>query len=136
MPLHLALASLAAQLRHHVTDLRHARCAYRMALRLEPAGGVHGDLARQAGVAFCTERSTLAFPDKAEVWYFVRDLTRKGVLATYDRVLKAAKGAAIATDTKHEIELITGVHAYLLNRPLTELIPADTAKARVRRHGR
>jgi len=61
-------------------------------------------------------------PANAEAWYFVRDLDRAGVQSTYERVLKAAKGAAIATETRHEVDLITGVHAYLLNRPLTELI--------------
>jgi aminobenzoyl-glutamate utilization protein B len=68
-------------------------------------------------------------PDRAEVWYFVRDLDRAGVISTYNRVLKTAKGAAIATDTTHEVDLITGVHAYLLNRPLTELIDRNLRAA-------
>ena len=68
-------------------------------------------------------------PDRAEVWYFVRDLDRAGVISTYNRVLKAATGAAIATETTHEVDLITGVHSYLLNRPLTELIDRNLRAA-------
>lgn len=61
-------------------------------------------------------------PDYAKVWYFVRDLTRQGVESTYVRILKAAHGAAIATETEQEVHLLTGVHSYLLNRPLSELL--------------
>ena len=68
-------------------------------------------------------------PDNAKVWYFVRDLKRDGVAATYARVLKAAEGAAIATGTTHKVELITGVHSYLLNRPLTELLDRNLEAA-------
>lgn len=68
-------------------------------------------------------------PAQAEVWYFVRDLDRAGVQSTYNRVLKCADGAAIATETRHRVDLITGVHAYLLNRPLTELIDRNLKAA-------
>ena len=61
-------------------------------------------------------------PGYAKVWYYVRDLDRSGVEATYARVLDCAKGAALATGTTHEVTLITGVHSYLLNRPLAELL--------------
>jgi aminobenzoyl-glutamate utilization protein B len=61
-------------------------------------------------------------PDYARVWYYVRDLERAGVEETYEWVLKAAEGAAIATQTTHKVTLTTGVHSYLLNRPLTELL--------------
>ena len=61
-------------------------------------------------------------PDFASVWYYVRDLERPGVEDTYRRVLLAAEGAALATETTHEVKLTTGVHSYLLNRPLAELL--------------
>jgi len=61
-------------------------------------------------------------PDYARVWYFVRDLEREGVEHAYEWVLDAAEGAALATRTTHEVTLTTGVHAYLLNRPLAELL--------------
>ena len=68
-------------------------------------------------------------PAYAKVWYYVRDLTRDGVEDTYQRVLKCAEGAAIATDTKWQHELTTGVHDYLLNRTLTELIDRNLRRA-------
>ncbi len=68
-------------------------------------------------------------PAEASVWYYVRDLTRAGVESTYQRVLKCAEGAAIATETTWEHELTTGVHDYLLNRPLTELLDRNLRAA-------
>ncbi len=59
-------------------------------------------------------------PDYARVWYFVRDINRERVEDLYSRVLNAAKGAALATDTEYKVTLITGVHEYLINRPLQE----------------
>ncbi len=61
-------------------------------------------------------------PSYAKVWYYVRDLTREGVEETYARVLKAAEGVAMATETTHKVTLITAVHSYLLNRPVSELL--------------
>lgn len=61
-------------------------------------------------------------PDYASVWYYVRDVDREGVEHAYDWILEAAEGAALATGTTHEVDLMTGVHSYLLNRPLTELL--------------
>ncbi len=59
----------------------------------------------------------------------MRDLEREGVESTYARVLKAAEGAAIATETTYKVDLITGVHAYLLNRPLSELMDRNLRAA-------
>lgn len=68
-------------------------------------------------------------PAEAAVWYYVRDLEREGVEATYARVLKCAEGAAIATETTWDVELTTGVHSYLLNRALTELLDRNLRAA-------
>lgn len=68
-------------------------------------------------------------PGYAKVWYYVRDLERAGVESTYARVLKTAKAAAIATETTHKVTLTTGVHSYLLNRPLTELLDRNLRAA-------
>lgn len=59
-------------------------------------------------------------PDYARVWYFVRDINRERVEDLYSRVLKAAEGAALASETEYKVTLITGVHEYLINRPLQE----------------
>lgn len=61
-------------------------------------------------------------PEYAKVWYFVRDINRAEVKKYYDRILKIAEGAALATETTHKVHLITGVYEYLLNRPLQEAL--------------
>jgi aminobenzoyl-glutamate utilization protein B len=61
-------------------------------------------------------------PEYAKVWYYVRDIKREGVNKYYNRILKIAEGAAIATGTNYKVRLITGVHDYLFNRPLQEII--------------
>ncbi|MBA7583237.1 p-aminobenzoyl-glutamate hydrolase subunit B [subsurface metagenome] len=61
-------------------------------------------------------------PELATVWYFVRDVDRKGVDEVYARVLKCAEGAALMTDTTMEVNLITGVYDYLPNHALSELL--------------
>jgi len=61
-------------------------------------------------------------PEYAKVWYFVRDINRTEVQKYYERILKIAEAAALATETTHKVHLITGVHEYLLNRPLQEAL--------------
>lgn len=61
-------------------------------------------------------------PEYAKVWYYVRDINRDEVKKYYERILKIAEAAAIATETTHKVYLITGVHEYLLNRPLQEAL--------------
>ena len=61
-------------------------------------------------------------PGYAKVWYYVRDMERDGVEKTYAWVLKCAEAAALATETTHQVTLTTGVHSYLLNRPLSEML--------------
>ena len=61
-------------------------------------------------------------PDYARVWYYVRDINRAEVAKYYNRILKIAEGAALATETTHKVHLITGVYEYLLNRPLQEAL--------------
>ncbi len=59
-------------------------------------------------------------PNYAKVWYFARDVNRESVEPLYERILKIAKGAAIATETTHKVTLLTGGHEYLLLRSLQE----------------
>ena len=61
-------------------------------------------------------------PDKATVWYYVRALSREAVKDTYDRLVKAAKGAALATETEVEIEFLGGCYNTLQNKVLGELV--------------
>ena len=64
-------------------------------------------------------------PEFAKVWYYVRDTARAPVEEYYDRLLKIAEGAALATRTEYKVTLITGVHEVLLNRPLQEAMQAN-----------
>ena len=59
-------------------------------------------------------------PNYAKVWYYARDVNRESVERLYERILKVAKGAAIATETTHKVTLLTGAHEYLLLRSLQE----------------
>jgi len=64
-------------------------------------------------------------PEYAKVWYYVRDTLRTNVDTYYDWILDIAEGAALATRTEHEVTLVTGVHAMVLNRPLQEAMQAN-----------
>ncbi|MGW8267072.1 MAG: amidohydrolase, partial [Longimicrobiales bacterium] len=64
-------------------------------------------------------------PEYARVWYYVRDTARAPVDRYYDRLLKTAEGAALATATEFKVTLLTGVHEMLLNRPLQEAMQAN-----------
>ena len=60
-------------------------------------------------------------PDKASVWYYIRN-TDKLILDMYERVLNCAKGAALATGTKlAEVRVLTAAHQQYLNKAAAEL---------------
>jgi aminobenzoyl-glutamate utilization protein B len=61
-------------------------------------------------------------PDFAEVYYYVRHPKRDQVKLIFERVVKAANGAAMGTETNMEYEIIGGTHDLLLNRNLGELM--------------
>jgi aminobenzoyl-glutamate utilization protein B len=67
-------------------------------------------------------------PDYAEVYYYVRHPNRGEVIALFDRVVKAAEGAATGTETKMEYEIIGGTHDLLLNRTLAEVMHQNMEK--------
>ncbi len=61
-------------------------------------------------------------PDFAEVYYYARHRTRNEVIKIFDRIVNAAKGAAIGTDTRMEYEIIGGTHDMLHNEILQKLV--------------
>jgi len=61
-------------------------------------------------------------PDFAEVWYFIRAPKRIQVEEIYNRVINIAKGASLMTDTRMEIEFITGCWEVVPNEVLSELL--------------
>ena len=61
-------------------------------------------------------------PDFAEVYYYARHNNRNVVINIFDRIVNAAKGAALGTDTKMEFEMIGGTHELLPNLTLQEVM--------------
>src|SRR5436190_2228392 len=59
-------------------------------------------------------------PDFAEVYYYVRHPQKDVVLNIFDRVVKAAQGAALGTETEMEYQVIGGSHDLLLNKTLAD----------------
>jgi aminobenzoyl-glutamate utilization protein B len=67
-------------------------------------------------------------PDFAEVYYYVRHPKRKDVVEIFDRVVKAAEGAALGTGTTMKYDIIGGTHDLLINRTLAEVMQTNLEK--------
>ena len=61
-------------------------------------------------------------PDFAEVYYYARHPRRDEVRSIFNRIVKAAEGAAMGTETRMEYEIINGVHELLPNSTLQKLV--------------
>jgi len=61
-------------------------------------------------------------PDYARSWYYIRAPERDQLDPIYDRVIKIAKGAAMMTETKLEIQFIDGLYNILPSKSLAELV--------------
>lgn len=64
-------------------------------------------------------------PEEAEVYYVVRHANRDEVRAVWNRVIKAAEGAAIGTETTMTYEIIGGTYERLPNKVLATLMHAN-----------
>ncbi len=60
-------------------------------------------------------------PDFAEVYYYVRHPDSDIVRSLYDRLVKCARGAALATETELEIDYEGGILALLPNNTLAQI---------------
>jgi aminobenzoyl-glutamate utilization protein B len=67
-------------------------------------------------------------PNFAEVYYYARDKDRKVVVDIFDKIVNAAKGAAIGTGTTMDYELIGGTHELLPNLTLQKLVYNNLVK--------
>jgi aminobenzoyl-glutamate utilization protein B len=67
-------------------------------------------------------------PDFAEVYYYVRNPDPKNVMSIFDRVVKAAEGAALGTETRMEYEVIHGIYALLPNETLSRAMHANLVR--------
>ena len=61
-------------------------------------------------------------PGLAKAWYLVRSPRREQVDDLYERVIRCAKGAALMTDTKCEIQMIKAIWNVLPNSVLEDLL--------------
>jgi aminobenzoyl-glutamate utilization protein B len=73
-------------------------------------------------------RAPNVIPDFAEVYYYVRHPKKDDVKEIFERVVMAAKGAAMGTGTTVEYEIIGGTHDLLLNKMLGELMQKNLEK--------
>lgn len=64
-------------------------------------------------------------PAFAEVYYYVRNPRRDNVKSIWERIERAAKGAAMGTDTRMEVEITGGVHELLGNETLAKVMDAN-----------
>ncbi len=64
-------------------------------------------------------------PDFAEVYYYVRHPDPAQVSQIFDRVVQAAEGAALGTQTQMEFEVIHGIYNVLPNVSLQEAIHSN-----------
>lgn len=64
-------------------------------------------------------------PDFAEVYYYVRHPDKATVISVFNRVVKAAEGAALGTETKTDYEIIGGTHDLLINKALAADMQAN-----------
>jgi len=67
-------------------------------------------------------------PDFAESYYYVRHPKKDDVVSIFDRVVKAAEGAALGTETRMEYEIIGGTHDLLINRTLADIMQKNLEK--------
>ena len=61
-------------------------------------------------------------PDEAEVYYYVRHPKRQMVGELFDRVVKAAKGAAMGTETSVSFEIMHGNYSLMPNDTLQKIM--------------
>ena len=67
-------------------------------------------------------------PDYAEVYYYARHLKRDEVINVFDRIVKAAEGAALGTETTMDYEMIGGTHELLINETLQKAVQKNLEK--------
>ena len=67
-------------------------------------------------------------PDFAEVYYYARSPRRTDVIDVWSRIEKAAKGAAMGTDTRVDWELTGGTYELLPNETLAKVMHTNLTK--------
>ncbi|HSR10344.1 MAG TPA: amidohydrolase, partial [Thermodesulfobacteriota bacterium] len=60
-------------------------------------------------------------PDRCSTWYYIRDLD-DNVEGNFKWALDCARGAALMTQTTHEVKVLGAIHQRFANRKLAELV--------------
>lgn len=60
-------------------------------------------------------------PDRASTWYFIRDLD-ENLESHFHWIMDCIKGAALMTQTKYEVRVLTAIHQRFSNKVLAERI--------------
>lgn len=68
-------------------------------------------------------------PERAEVYYYVRHPDAPSAEALFERVARAAEGAALGTGTEMEYEIIHGIYDLLPNETLSRLMDEKLREA-------
>jgi aminobenzoyl-glutamate utilization protein B len=79
-------------------------------------------------VITCGGKAPNVVPDYAEVYYYARHNKRDVVMDIFDRMVKAAEGAALGTGTTMDYEIIGGTHELLPNLSLQEMVHKNLTK--------
>jgi aminobenzoyl-glutamate utilization protein B len=66
-------------------------------------------------------RAPNVVPDEAEVYYYVRHVDMAVVKDVWNRVVNAAKGAALGTGTTYDLQLVGSVYSLLPNETLAKV---------------
>lgn len=61
-------------------------------------------------------------PETAEVWYFIRALNRNTIDEVKERLIRAAEGAAMMTDTKVQVKQLGGCYPMMGNLALAKVL--------------
>src|SRR6185503_20290683 len=64
-------------------------------------------------------------PDRASVWFWIRDSKRTGVKVVEERVFDIAKGAAMMAGVQHEMILMNGDYEILVNETGAKTLQAN-----------
>lgn len=67
-------------------------------------------------------------PDYAEVYYYIRHPKREVTVDVFDRITRAAEGAALGTGTTMQYEIVGGTHDLLINKTLASLMQENLEK--------
>ncbi len=66
-------------------------------------------------------------PDKAQIWWYVRDASGPAAKENFDKLVNIGKGAELMTGTKMEMEYVASAWPQLGNRALGEVIQGNFA---------